>query len=325
MASIETKTSSTQPAGVAELLPDPAAFTGTAGAGDADDLIASIAEQQIDALISDAHADTEKPTSVDHAAELAQQATNELAQMAHELNEQVSADLVADLTHAASEAVARKQSTHDTVLGAPEPTPVATPLPEAAPATEAPVSAEHADSAAPTPEPIPVQIGEPAVAAPLPEGVAKTTTPLPEPLPAVGPSISLTPQDTEINQDEIDALISTGAAPASEEPLSDNPTVPETLQPAVAAAESSESSAAEVARELAEQAAVVAAHLPSLRPATAPGRARESLSSGVLTFLSWVNYPARNLSDNTREVIGIIAIVTLVNAMSLLLYLMIFG
>jgi len=44
----------------------------------------------------------------------------------------------------------------------------------------------------------------------------------------------------------------------------------------------------------------------------------------MMMILSWINFPIRNLSDSAREAIGIVAIITLVNAMSLLLYLMLF-
>lgn len=308
MAITDTKSSS--PAAIADLLPDPT--TAPVRKGDADDLIASIAEQQIDALISDAHAD-EETVQTGGAAELAQQASQELAQMAQELSDQVSADLVADLTHAASEAVATQAANLEPEAAVAEPpessiTPTGPGAPIDVPAdalTAAEPAGEATEATAP---PVTIEaVDVPANALADQPPVEREVVPSPMAMPA--------PHDAEINQAEIDALIAPGAPHAAD------PDVERHAFPG----KHEQSSAAAVARELAEEAAAVAAHLPALPAVHPSGRLRETISGGFFTVLEWINYPARNLPDSVREVIGIIAIVTLVNAMSLLLYLMIFG
>jgi hypothetical protein len=66
-------------------------------------------------------------------------------------------------------------------------------------------------------------------------------------------------------------------------------------------------------------------HPPVSHQSPALARVTSRLTALGVTSLTLVNRPFAKLSDNTRELIGSIAIITLVNAMSILLYLMIFG
>lgn len=360
MASNDKDSHASPGTAVAELLPDPTGDLSPAPIADADDLIASIADQQIDALISDAQADDVTPSqpiesgtpAVDSAAELAEQATQELAAMAQELNEQVTADLVADLASATREATASDHAAKALeVLNEAKPgdEPIAPPGAEAALTAQAatPIEAirepEGAVSAgtavedvtSPALADVAVEAGASASeaassavmevatnAAPPPESnaavaeenqtAAQTSA---EPVaPAAAGAMPLAPPDAEINQAEIAALIADGNAHRDEKPL----------HHAADVARSLESGAEEVARELAQEAAAVAAHLPDMPTAERSRPVRNAVGSSALALLSLINFPLRNLPDSAREVIGIVAIVTLVNAMSLLLYLMIF-
>jgi hypothetical protein len=282
-----------------ELMPDPTQPRGGAAQGDADDLIASIADQQIDALISESgELQSDKPTSSAVAAELAVQATQELQEMAQQLSDEARADLVADLNGAATEAMLK-------------------PIPEAGePPAKVPSAAIEAMPAASAPiaEPIAPVIEtalapEPTMAAPQPPSP-------PDVLPAVGPAMVIAPTDAEINQAEIDALISQELPKASE---AQSASVETPAPPA-----RSESSAEAVARELAEDVKPDTSHSSPVIVEPLSLRIRDAVTGVVMTVLNVINLPVRNLSDNAREVIGIVGIVTLVNAMSLLLYLMLF-
>ncbi len=346
MATTQTKLNeSASSTGIAELLPDPMSLSADAPAVNADDLISSIADQQIDAMISEVRDDADpKPDPVDvadGAAELALQATQELAQMAEELNDQVSADLVADLTNAA---IANASSTTNTSSAA-----IAASLKEepagvheqkivadqkaepglnaisGEPATPAPVELSALAGVEPVAgsTPIPNDAAAAVVAA---ERALTTAEAVPQsalaigPLPALGPAGALESADTEINQEEIDALISNKPVVASD-------AVESHAEPIHAddVRRSLESSEHELARELAKEAASVAAHLPSFETPGRFSKLGDSASGALLTVLSWINLPVSRLPDSARELIGIAGIVTLVNAMALLLYLMIFG
>lgn len=342
---------------VAELLPDPTEPRAEVSSSDADDLIASIADQQIDQLINqseDAPPAAAPVTNV--AAEVALTATNELQEMAQTLSNEARADLVADLNGAATEAMLTpipEVAPADAEAKAPSaPAESATPLTPAEPvvpaAQEIPaVQTTSVAEVAPTAEPpaAPAQtVSSQADAQAAPpntqadttvaqadttpsaqsdsQSVAPAVTPADtapaapadaaDPLAVPGPAMVLAPADTEINQAEIDALI-TGAMPTEPSPAVAAPAV-----------DSPQSSADAVARELAADVEILKhTHKPTATEARV-SKARGALTRVSMTALEWINLPVRGLSDGSREILGIIAIVTLVNAMSLLLYLMIF-
>lgn len=315
MASSGNNLTSGTSSAVAELMPDPSNAPQNA-AGSADDLIASIADQQIDALISDAgEAAPDKPANTNVAAELAVQATQELAQMAQKLSDEARADLVADLNGAATEAMLKPIPAADTTQEDEPHDPialhattnersVAAAATAETTATESATNSIAADSTTNAPAPASTFSSAEIASAPV------------EPLPAIAPGPLPVPADTEVNQAEIDALINKAMPPAVEHDA--------TANASHAHEEPHESSAEAVARELAEDLRHTAANLPPIVVVPLSARLRDAIETGVMTVLGLINWPVRNLSDNAREVMGIIAIVTLVNAMSLLLYLMIF-
>lgn len=111
----------------------------------------------------------------------------------------------------------------------------------------------------------------------------------------------------------------------SDEPASFNHTAP--IAPAEAVEQAMadmQSAAEELARELeADRAVTPNRHSESSEPVHQESRSATGVRVGF-NILSAINSPFQNLSDNTRELLGSIAIITLVNAMSILLYVMIY-
>lgn len=314
-------------AAVAELMPDPTMLPKEPAPGSADDLISSIADQQIDALINESEQLPIDKSMMDSAgaAELAVQATQELQQMAKELSAEATADLVADLNGAATEAM----------LAAPSIEPEASAEPEvnvnvnatSSPTSDASVPAQADSSAAASAGAIDSMPASDSVAENIPQPAP--TPPLPvDSVPAVGPAMALTPADAEINQDEIDALISNSGPASAVDAPTPAPVAESEHKPYMAhaadIAKSLESGAEAVAQELAEDGARATSSMPPIVVVPISAKVRRIASNAAMTALTLVNLPVRNLSDNAREIVGIVAIVTLVNAMSMLLYLMIF-
>jgi hypothetical protein len=85
-----------------------------------------------------------------------------------------------------------------------------------------------------------------------------------------------------------------------------------------------ESAAADVARELEADAALaarVAIRVPAPATRTTAGA---RVSAGALALARAINRPVRGVGDAARELIGSVAIITLVNALAILLYVMLF-
>ena len=88
-----------------------------------------------------------------------------------------------------------------------------------------------------------------------------------------------------------------------------------------------QSAAEELARELEADAAVSPRRHQSKSTTSEVAHHEPQANVGMRVgfgVLNAINAPFKNLSDNTRELFGSIAIITLVNAMSILLYVMIY-
>jgi hypothetical protein len=317
------------PAATSAVLPEPGdqpratARPGSAAA--ADELIARLADKQIDALIDEADVrPTPRDADADAAMELAMQAAEELSKIAGDLSRATDQLINADLDPDPDELPPEPDPTPETAARADASTDTTSARPPPAFDPAADLGAELA--ARPSDE---ESANQPNEASPLDaasgtdtiEGPAADARPgnlvIEEPAPETSP-----PAPPSFNPPaRADVDRTAGLAEPEGEPAS-------TLHSTAA---DLDNSAQAVARELAEDVRPVAttgesAPAPQALPSgawwnVALRRAREVPAMCV----QLVNLPAAPLTDTGREVMGAIAIVTLVNAMSLLLYLMVFG
>ena len=162
-----------------------------------------------------------------------------------------------------------------------------------------------------------------ADAAPASPGPSLSDAPAPTPLPpkaeASAPlaSAPASPAPRATDQD-LSALFSQLEAPDAATKK------PQEKSASALAADAAPSVADELSREMDEDAAVA---VPSPEAAGAKTEAVPKAVSGdplVLRVLAWVNAPLDSFPDHVREVVGKIAILTTVNALSVLVYVLFF-
>jgi hypothetical protein len=268
------------------LLPDPTEDAGAAIApGRADDLIASLADQQIDDLMNEG---ADRDAGADSAVEAAIDAASQLGDVTSDLLATAAVDLLAELDQIEANRV----------------------QPVIEPVIEAVGEAAGEAVATSAPEPAVDQAAEPTV-----EPAAEPT---PEPIAAASPSFNPPPKatlevPTKVEEPE-------PHAEAFETPTFETPDVEESSAEAVARELASDVALLSTPLpSVVEHDAKELARDPWWRQALASVVALPGLVLGA------INLPARPLSDRGREIIGAAGIVTLVNAAGLLIYLTMFA
>jgi hypothetical protein len=272
----------------------------------ADDLIASMADQQIEAMLAEAEAAEER---VERGLEKAPS--------------EEPAPAVTDVVPVAPDEVVDKpalepQAALDAVKEA-----VAEPVVESTQPIEAPREGE-----APA---------EPTLESPVAAVVAEAPAPSVEPVQDQGSAGASPAQDAPLQETPVEetpvvhapALIDmTGKVAGEAKPA------PETETPAEPAKEDLhdeplEDSAAAVAKELEEEETLAAKRQAEAGPGPSKfriyaGKALAFLASVPLLMLQALNYPFQHVSDRAREVIAAIALMTLFNSVAILIYVIVF-
>lgn len=147
----------------------------------------------------------------------------------------------------------------------------------------------------------------------------------PEPVEALAPEPVEAPAP-ELVEPVSDAIVAEAPAELESEAPMPLEATDEVVVPLPDETSSLESAAADVARELEADAAIESARTTVSHAAKPHARvsAGAIASTGAMAVARVVNRPVRGMSDSTRELVGSIAIITLVNAMAILLYVMIF-
>jgi hypothetical protein len=152
-------------------------------------------------------------------------------------------------------------------------------------------------------------MAEPAASPPVAPKLEQSKSVVAEPKPATAePAAAATAHD-------LDAIFSQLEGPAA------GAQPPKKTETGSHTADSSPSVADALAEEMAEDAALHAKSSNSLSAADSAANAKEPL---VLRLLAWLSSPLDSCSDRVRDAIGKVAILTTVNALSVLAYVLLF-